>query len=102
MRRNISPTGPPSSTPLLLSKIILLGEYLRLGKRQEHKPLIHSTIYKSFTFTRLVGIFHILEDAVKGVLDGEGIVGSFDALSGRGKGEMLVHSLTRALTKAVP
>jgi hypothetical protein len=78
---------------LVLSEIILLGEYLRLGKRQEHKPLIYSTIYKSFAFTLLVAVFHILEDAVKGVLHGEGIVGSFAALSSRGKGEMLAHSL---------
>jgi hypothetical protein len=78
---------------LVLSKIILLGEYLRLGKRQEHKPLIYSTIYKSFAFTLLVVVFHILENTVKGVIHGEGIVGSFAALSGRGIGEMLGHSL---------
>jgi hypothetical protein len=78
---------------LVLSKIILFGEYLRLGKRLEDKPLIHSTIYKSFAFTLLVAVFHIVEDAVKGVLHGQGIVGSFAVLSGRGKGEMLGHSL---------
>ena len=78
---------------LVLSKIILLGEHLRLGKRQEHKPMIHSTIYKSFLFTLLVAVSHILEDAVKGVLHGEGIVGAFAAFSGQGIGEMLAHSL---------
>ena len=85
MRRNISPTGPCFVNALVLSKIILLGEYLRRGKRQEHRPLICSTIYKSFPFTLPVGVFHILEDAVKGVLHGEGIVGSFAAVSGGAK-----------------
>jgi hypothetical protein len=70
---------------LVLSKIILLGEYLRLGKRQEHKPLIYPTFYKSFAFALLVAVFHILDDAVKGVLHGEGIVGPSAALSGPGK-----------------
>ena len=78
---------------LVLSKIILIGEYLRLGKWQEHKPLIYSTIYKSFVFTLLVAVFHILEDAVKGVLHGEGLVGAFPALGGRGIGEVLARSL---------
>src|SRR5215831_1034323 len=50
---------------LILSKIILIGEYLRVGKRQENRPLIYSTVYKSFIFTLLVAAFHVLEDAVR-------------------------------------
>jgi DNA-binding transcriptional LysR family regulator len=81
-----------------VNALVIVQDYsprgiLTTGQAAGTQALIHSTIYKSFAFTRLVGVFHILEDAVKGVLDGEGIVGSFDALSGRGKGEMLVHSL---------
>ena len=78
---------------LVLSKIILTGEYLRLGKQLEHRPLIYSTLYKSFVFALLVAVFHILEDAVKGVLHREGMVGAFAALSGRGMGELLAHSV---------
>jgi hypothetical protein len=78
---------------LILSKIILIGEYLRLGKRHEHKPLIYSTIYKSLAFTLLVAVFHILEDAVKRLLDGEGIMGAFAAPSGQRMGEVLGHGL---------
>ena len=78
---------------LILSKIILLGEYLQLGKRQEQKPLIYSTVHKSFAFALLVAVFHLLEDAVKGVLHGAGIVGALTALDGRGMSEMLAHSV---------
>ena len=60
---------------LILSKIILVGEYLRLGKRQEKRPLIYSTVYKSFVFTLLVAVFQVLEGAVKGVWHGEGLAG---------------------------
>jgi hypothetical protein len=78
---------------LVLSKIILLGEYLRLGKRLEHKPLIYSTIYKSFLFTLLVAVFHVLEDAVKGLLHGETISSVFAALGGQGITEVLGRGL---------
>jgi hypothetical protein len=77
---------------LLLSKIILVGDYLRLGKRHEDKPLIYSTIYKSFGFTLLVAVFHVLEDAVKGLLHGQNLVRVFAALTGHGIGEILGRS----------
>jgi hypothetical protein len=78
---------------LVLSKIILIGEYLRLGKRHENRPLIYSTVYKSFAFTLLVAVFHVLENAIKGFLHGEGMVGAFAALRGRGTGELLARGL---------
>ena len=78
---------------LLLSKIILLGEYLKLGKRYECKPALYSTLYKSFVFTVLVVVFRVLEGAVKGLLHGEGIAGAFAELRGLGIGEMLARSL---------
>ena len=56
---------------LILSKIVLIGEYLRVGERQEHRPLIYSTLYRSFLFTCLVAVFHLLEDAIKGLVHGE-------------------------------
>jgi hypothetical protein len=77
----------------VLSKIILLGEYLHLGKRQEDKPLIYSTIYNSFAFTLLVAVFHVLEDAIKGLLHGEDMAHVFDALAGYGIGEIFGRSL---------
>jgi hypothetical protein len=85
--------GAAMVNALVLSKVILVGEYLRLGKRQEHKPLVYSTIYKSFLFTLLVAVFHILEDAVKGLLHGETISSVFAALGGQGLTEILGRSL---------
>jgi hypothetical protein len=85
--------GTALVSALVLSKIILLGEYLQLGKRLEHKPLIYSTIYKSFLFTFLVAVFHVLEGAVKGLLHGETILSVFAALRGQGLTEVLGRSL---------
>jgi len=78
---------------LILSKIVLIGEYLRLGKRQENRPLIYSTVYKSLVFTLLVAMFHVLEDAIKGLLHGEGVTGAFAALRDKGIAELLAPGL---------
>ena len=77
---------------LLLSKIILTGEYLKLGRRHEGKPLLYSTFYKSFVFTVFVAIFRVLESAVKGLLHGEGMAGVL-APRGLGIGEVLARCL---------
>jgi hypothetical protein len=61
---------------LVLSKIILIGELARLGKRSESKPLIVSTIYKSVLFTLLYMAFHILEGAVHGLWHGQTFLGA--------------------------
>jgi hypothetical protein len=78
---------------LLLSKIILIGEDLKLGKRHECKPLLYSTLYKSFVFTVLVALFHVLESTVKGLLHREGMAGAVAELRGLGIGEVLARSL---------
>lgn len=77
---------------LVLSKIILMGESLRLGKRYEHWPLIYLTAYKAFLFTLLVAVFHLLENAVKGFTHGEGISATFAELYRTGIGEHLARS----------
>ena len=56
---------------LVLSKVILIGEYMGLGKRHEARPLVFSTIYKSFVFTLLTAAFHIAEHAIRGLVQGE-------------------------------
>jgi hypothetical protein len=78
---------------LLLSKIVLIGEDLKLGKRHESKPLVYSTLYKSLAFTFLVAVFRVLEIVVKGLLHKEGMAGAFAELRGLGIGEVLARSL---------
>jgi hypothetical protein len=50
---------------LIIAKVILIGEYARLGKKQEAKPLIYSAIYKAFMFSLLVFAFHLVEEVIK-------------------------------------
>jgi hypothetical protein len=57
--------GTALISALVLSKIILLGEYVHLGRRQEGKPLIVSALYKSLLFGLLATAFHIAEEGIK-------------------------------------
>ena len=62
---------------LIIAKVILIGEYARLGKRHENKPLFLSSLYKAFLFSTLVFAFHVVEEMVKRLIHGEGFTGSF-------------------------
>ncbi len=41
---------------LILAKVILIGDMMRLARRFEEKPLYLPTLYKTFIFTLFVGI----------------------------------------------
>lgn len=58
---------------LVLAKIVMLGDTLKLGKRLEDKPLIVPTMYKTVVFTIWVAVFKILEDSLIALLRGKGI-----------------------------
>jgi hypothetical protein len=62
---------------LVIAKVILIGEYARLGKKQEAKPLIYSSIYKAFVFSLLVFAFHIIEEVIKHLVHGESVTPLF-------------------------
>jgi len=59
---------------LVIAKVILIGEYAHLGKKQEAKPLAYSAINKAFLFGLLVFAFHILEEAIKHLVHGKSLV----------------------------
>ena len=62
---------------LVVAKVILIGEYEHLGKRLEYKPLLVSSLYKAFLFSLLTFAFHVIEEAIKGVLHGKGASSAF-------------------------
>lgn len=62
---------------LIISKVILIGEYVRLGKKQEARPLIYSSVYKAFVFGLLVFAFHIIEEVIKHLVHGESVTPLF-------------------------
>jgi hypothetical protein len=62
---------------LVIAKVILIGEYARLGKEHETKPLVYSAINKAFLFGVLVFAFHILEEAIKLLVHGRHVREAF-------------------------
>src|SRR5678815_3246377 len=59
---------------LILGKVIMIGDVLRLGRGLETKPLIYATLYKTTVFCVLVAVFKIVEHGIKGLWKGEGFV----------------------------
>lgn len=62
---------------LIVTKIILIGEAVHLGKKHETKPLIYSSMYKAFVYGLLVFGFHMVEEVVKRLIHGKDIAGAF-------------------------
>jgi hypothetical protein len=56
---------------LPVAKVILIGEYARLGKKRESKAPFQSELYKAFLISLLVFAFHIVEEAIKRRWHGE-------------------------------
>lgn len=65
---------------LVLAKIILIVEELRLSRRFETRPLIIPTLYKSFFFTLCVAVFNSAESLTDGLIHGEGLSGALGEL----------------------
>jgi hypothetical protein len=62
---------------LVLAKVILLGGFVKLGKRLDHMPLIVSSIYKAAFFALLTAAFHWIEEFVKEAIHGSGVIDAF-------------------------
>ena len=78
---------------LILGKVIMIGEVVRLGRRLEQKPLIYSSLYKTFVFIVFVGVFKFIEHVVKALWNGEEITRELFELSEKGFHELLANSL---------
>jgi hypothetical protein len=78
---------------LILAKVIMIGEVIRLGRGLERKPLIYPTLYKTAVFVVFVGVFTVIEHAIKGLWKGIGVTGGLVEWLGRGHHELLANSL---------
>jgi hypothetical protein len=78
---------------LVLAKVVMIGDALRLGRRLEHKPLIYSTILKTVVFSLFVGAFTVIEHVVKGLWKGNGLKEALLDFFGKGTHELLAGCL---------
>lgn len=61
---------------LVLAKIMLVADGLKLGTRFGERPLIYSVLYSSLLFAIVLICFHIVEGAAVALLHGRPIAGS--------------------------
>jgi len=55
----------------VITKVIMIGEYAKLGRRHEDKALLISAVWKAFVFGLLVFAFHVIEEVIKRLIHGE-------------------------------
>lgn len=55
---------------LVITKVIMIGEYAKLGKRHENKPLYISVLWKALVYGVLVFAFHVVEEVIKRLIHG--------------------------------
>ena len=83
---------------LILAKVILIGQALRLGTRFEDEPLIVSVIFKSMIFGVFVGLFSVIEHVIEGLVHHE----TWDAIAhhlfNAGRDEILAKTLMMMVT----
>lgn len=58
---------------LALSKVVLIGQELRLGDSFRRKPLIYVIVLKSVIFSLLLFVFRIVEEALIGMYHGKSL-----------------------------
>ena len=78
---------------LMLSKIILVGQALKLGERYRHRPLIVTTLYKTIIFSSFVFVFSIVEHFLVGFIRGRSFAALYDKLVTTGIDEILAKLL---------
>ncbi len=78
---------------MVLAKVIMLGDFLKLGERFNDKPLVFKTLYKSFCMSLLALVFSIVEYSAEGLIKSGELSGILEEIVVRGRGEMLSHSL---------
>jgi hypothetical protein len=78
---------------LVLAKVIMIGEVVRLGRGLEQKPLIYPTLYKTAVFTLFVGIFTALENVIKALWKGTGLTANLVEFLGKGPSEFIANAM---------
>lgn len=78
---------------LVLSKVIMIGEYLQLGKSMHGRPVIVAAIVKAVLFALLMAVFHIVEEVIKNMIHGRSAAEAVRELLSQGLAEVLVRNL---------
>jgi len=78
---------------LILGKVVMIGDALRLARRFDQKPLVIATLFRTVAFTLFLGAFTLIEHVIKGLWQGKGFTGGLADLLGKGHHELLANCL---------
>ena len=81
---NFSADGFAIINALILAKVMLVAEDLKLGRWLRHRPLIYPIVFETFLFTVLFVCFHVIEKVLVGLLHRRGVVESLPSFGGGG------------------
>ena len=83
---------------LILAKVILIGQALRLGQRFEDSRLIISVLFKALIFGIFIAIFAVLEHVIEGLVHRD----TWDQITNRllsvGRSEILARTVIGIVT----
>lgn len=77
----------------VLAKVIMVGDLFRLGRGLEQKPLVLPVLYRTVMFSVWVGAFTMLEATIRGLIRGQGLMGGFEEITGKGRYELLAWAI---------
>jgi hypothetical protein len=83
---------------LILAKVILIGQTLKLGQRSEDEPLIVSVLLKSVMFALFVALFSGVEHLVEGLIHRETWDSIVRGLVANGRNEVIARILAVLVT----
>ena len=83
---------------LILAKVILIGQALRLGKRVEDEPLIVLVLFKSVVYALFVALFSGIEHLVEGLIHRETWDSIVRGLVTNGRNEIIARTLAILVT----
>ena len=78
---------------MILAKVIMLGEFLKVGERFNERPLIIKTVYKAFCMSLLAMVFSIVEFAAERLMSSGGLAAILTEIIVRGHREIFAHTL---------
>ncbi len=78
---------------LVLSKVIMIGEYVRVGKWLQGRPIIVAAVAKAVMFAILMAASHLVEEVVKHMIHGRSAGDAVRELMSQGVPEVLVRNL---------
>jgi hypothetical protein len=65
---------------MIIAKVVMIGAFLRVSRKFEHKALIIPVLFKALLFTIWVMIFNVLEAFIRGLIKTGELPGAFNQL----------------------